>query len=118
MNQEEWLGLSLKHNFWTWSSQGSPDVIHVNRAEGVYFWDEMGKRFLDFNSMTMCVNIGHGNTRVQDAMIAQIRELTFAGPHMSTRARALLGQKLAEIMPDGIDHFCTPWAARTPTKTR
>ncbi|HNX46003.1 MAG TPA: aminotransferase class III-fold pyridoxal phosphate-dependent enzyme [Anaerolineaceae bacterium] len=105
MNQEEWLGLSLKHNFWTWSSQGSPDVIHVNRAEGVYFWDEMGKRFLDFNSMTMCVNIGHGNTRVQDAMIAQIRELTFAGPHMSTRARALLGQKLAEIMPDGIDHF-------------
>ncbi len=105
MQKDTLLDLSLRHNFWTWSVQHKPAVIHIDRAEGVYFWDAKGKRYLDLNSTVMCVNIGHSNKYVQDAMIKQIRELTFAGPHMVTRPRALLGQKLASITPDGLDHF-------------
>src|SRR5512138_3464050 len=48
------LPLSLEHNFWTWSAQGKVQPIPVTRAEGVYFWDADGKRYLDLNSMTMC----------------------------------------------------------------
>jgi taurine--2-oxoglutarate transaminase len=99
------LPLSLETNFWTWSAQKKVNPIPVKRAEGVYFWDVNEKRYLDLNSMVMCVNIGHGNRRVKDAMIKQIAELTFAGPGMATKPRAELGKLLKEIVPDGLSKF-------------
>ena len=105
METDDFLARSLKHNFWTWSAQRNPDVIPVEKADGVYFWEPSGKRYLDFNSMVMCVNIGHGNRTVQEAMIRQIRELTFAGPHMATKVRAELGEKLATLLPTGLNRF-------------
>lgn len=105
ISDSEILPLSLQHSFWTWSAQGKVAPIPVKRAKGVYFWDVDGKRYLDFNSMVMCVNIGHGDERVIEAMVAQARELPFAGPPMATRPRALLGQLLAEITPGNLDTF-------------
>ena len=102
---EEILPLSLKHNFWTWSAQGRVQPIPVARAEGVYFWDVAGKRYLDFNSMVMCSNIGHGDPRVVEAIAVQARELVFAGPGMATKPRALLGRLLAEITPGDLNTF-------------
>lgn len=99
------LPLSLKHNFWTWSAQAQVSPIPVTRAKGVYFWDADGKRYLDFNSMVMCVNIGHGDDRVINAIIQQARDLPFAGPPMATRPRAVLGKMLAEITPGNLDRF-------------
>ncbi len=101
----EILPLSLEHNFWTWSAQAKVNPIPVKRAKGVYFWDINEKRYLDFNSMTMCVNIGHGDERVINAIADQARELTYAGPGMATKPRAILGQLLSEIVPEGLDHF-------------
>lgn len=97
--------LTMQHNFWTWSAQAQVNPIPVTRAEGVYFWDADGKRFLDFNSMTMCSNIGHGNQTVINAICKQAQELAYAGPGMATRPRAVLGAKLAEITPPGLDRF-------------
>lgn len=101
----EILPLSLEHSFWTWSAQGKVAPIAVKRAKGVYFWDVDDKRYLDFNSMVMCVNIGHGDERVIEAIVQQARELPFAGPPMATRPRAILGKMLAEITPGNLDHF-------------
>jgi len=105
IQDNEILNLSLEHNFWTWSAQAQVNPIPVTRAKGVYFWDANGKRYLDFNSMVMCVNIGHGDERVIEAMVDQLRELPFAGPQMATRARAELGQLLDEITPPGLTKF-------------
>lgn len=102
---DEILSLSLKHNFWTWSAQAKVNPIPIKSAKGVYFWDLEGKRYLDFNSMVMCVNIGHGDERIIDAMIQQARELPFAGPGMATKPRAILGRELAGIVPDGLTKF-------------
>jgi taurine--2-oxoglutarate transaminase len=99
------LPLSLEHSFWTWSAQGDVSPIPVKRAEGVYFWDVDGKRYLDFNSMTMCVNIGHGDARVIEAIVEQARRLPYAGPPMATEPRAILGKMLTEITPGDMDHF-------------
>lgn len=99
------LSLSLEHNFWTWSAQAHVQPIPVERADGVYFWDTQGKRYLDLNAMVMCVNIGHGNRRVIEAMVEQARTLTFAGPGMATKPRAELGRLLAEICPPGLTRF-------------
>src|SRR3990170_5593235 len=102
---DEVLRLSKEHIFYTWSAQAKVNPIPVKSAKGVYFWDLDGKRYLDFNSMTMCVNIGHGDERVIEAMTQQLRDLPFAAPGMATRARAELGQLLAEITPPGLTKF-------------
>jgi len=105
MNRDDILKYSIRHNFWTWSAQENVSVIPVEKAKGVYFWDFNGKQYLDFNSMVMCVNIGHGDERVIDAIQKQAKTLPFAGPHMATEPRALLGKLLTEIMPGKLDHF-------------
>jgi adenosylmethionine-8-amino-7-oxononanoate aminotransferase len=93
------LSLSKEHVFYTWSAQAKVNPIAVQRAKGVYFWDIDEKRYLDFNSMTMCVNIGHGNERVIKAMQEQVAELSYAAPGMTTKARALASKMVAEITP-------------------
>ncbi len=101
----EILPLSLEHNFWTWSAQSHVSPIAIKKAKGVYFWDVNGNRYLDLNSMVMCVNIGHGDERVIEAIVDQARELPFAGPGMATKPRAMLGKLLAEIVPEGLTKF-------------
>ena len=96
---DEILSLSKEHVFYTWSAQAKVNPIAVERAQGVYFWDVNDKRYLDFNSMTMCVNIGHGNERVIKAMQEQAARLPYAAPGMTTRVRALASQTVAEITP-------------------
>ena len=75
LTNDEILSLSKEHVFYTWSAQAKVSPIAVKRAKGVYFWDVDGRRYLDFNSMTMCVNIGHGDERVIKAMQQQVAEL-------------------------------------------
>ncbi|HEX5943976.1 MAG TPA: aminotransferase class III-fold pyridoxal phosphate-dependent enzyme, partial [Anaerolineales bacterium] len=99
LSNDEILSLSKEHVFYTWSAQGKVNPIAVKRARGVYFWDLEDKRYLDFNSMTMCVNIGHGEERVIKAMQDQVAELPYAAPGMTTQARALASRMVAEITP-------------------
>ena len=99
------LPLSLETNFWTWSAQGKVAPIPIKKAKGVYFWDVNDKRYLDLNSMVMCCNIGHGDERVIEAMVNQVRELPFAGPGMATHPRAEIGQVLKEVVPQGLTRF-------------
>jgi taurine--2-oxoglutarate transaminase len=98
---DEILPLSKEHVFWTWSAQARVNPIAIKRAKGVYFWDVDDKRYLDFNSMTMCVNIGHGDERVIKAIQEQAAELPYAAPGMATRIRALASKAVAEITPRG-----------------
>lgn len=98
---DEILPLSKEHVFWTWSAQAKVNPIAVKKAKGVYFWDVNDKRYLDFNSMTMCVNIGHGDERIIKAMQEQAAELPYAAPGMTTKIRALASKAVAEITPQG-----------------
>jgi taurine--2-oxoglutarate transaminase len=95
------LPLSKDHVFWTWSAQSKVSPIPVKHAKGVYFWDIDEKRYLDFNSMTMCVNIGHGDTRVIEAIVEQVRQLPYAAPGMTTKVRALASKVVADVTPGG-----------------
>jgi taurine--2-oxoglutarate transaminase len=97
--ESEILPLSKKHVFYTWSAQAKVNPIAVKCAKGVYFWDVNDKRYLDFNSMTMCVNIGHGDERVIRAMQEQVAELPYAAPGMTTKVRALASQAVADVTP-------------------
>src|SRR5262249_26590885 len=102
MTGEEMIALSKKHTLFEWSAQSKVDPIPVARAKGIYFWTPEGKRFIDFNSQLMCVNIGHGDERVLQAIKDQADVLAYANPFMATEPRARLGAKLAEIAPGDI----------------
>jgi len=106
MTGDEIVALSKKHTISEWAAQGAVDPIPVSRAEGVYFWTPEGKRFIDFNSQLMCVNIGHSDARVVKAIQQQVEVLCYVTPSgMTTEPRARLGAKLAELTPGDIDVF-------------
>jgi taurine--2-oxoglutarate transaminase len=105
MTGDEMVALTKQHTLFEWSAQAKVDPIPVAGAKGVYFWTPEGKRYIDFNSQLMCVNIGHGDGRVIRAIQEQAATLAYANPFMATEARARLGAKLAEIAPGDIDVF-------------
>jgi taurine--2-oxoglutarate transaminase len=105
MSGAEIVDLCRKHTFFEWSAQGAVDPIPMARGKGVYFWTPEGKRYIDFNSQLMCVNIGHGDERVIRAIKAQADALPYANPFMATEPRAKLGARLAELAPGDSDVF-------------
>src|SRR5882762_246776 len=84
MTAEEIVALTKRHNIFSWSAQASVNPIPMVKGEGIYFWDADGKRYVDMNSQLMCVNIGHGDRRVIEAIKRQADELVYAGPGMAT----------------------------------
>jgi len=105
MSGDEIVELCRKHTLFEWSAQAAVDPIPVARAKGIYFWTPEGKRYIDFNSQLMCVNIGHGDERVVRAIQDQAAVLPYANPFMATEVRARLSVKLAELTPGDIDAF-------------
>ena len=105
MTGKEIVDLARKHTLYEWSAQSRVDPIPVASAKGIYFYTPEGKRFIDFNSQLMSVNIGHGDERVIRAIGEQVATLAYANPFMATEVRARIGAKLAEITPGDIDTF-------------
>src|SRR5499425_1692967 len=105
LSGQEIVDLCRRHTLFEWSAQVAVDPIPVERSKGIYFWTPEGKRFIDFNSQLMCVNVGHGEERVINAIQDQLNVLAYANPFMATEPRARLGAKLAEIAPGDIDVF-------------
>lgn len=93
------LQQNLDHTFFSWSKQGGLNPIHVKSAKGVYLYDQEGKRYIDFSSQLMNVNIGHGHPAVAEAVAKQMAQFSFVSPSMATDVRGKLGAKLAEITP-------------------
>jgi taurine--2-oxoglutarate transaminase len=99
MNNEEIIRLNREYTFFSWSAQGSVDPIPIARADGVYLWDAEGRRYLDFSSQLMNVNIGHGHPRVVAAIKEQADRLQCVAPAFASEPRGELGRMLAEIAP-------------------
>ncbi len=94
---------NLDYTLFSWSKQKGIDPIAVKRAEGVYLYDYDGKRYIDFSSGLMNVNIGHGDQRITDAVVRQMQEVSYITPSCVTKARGDLGKKLAEICPGDLN---------------
>src|SRR3954463_1706289 len=90
---------NLDYTLFSWSKQKGIAPIAVKYGEGVYLYDYDGRRYLDFSSGLMNVNIGHGNQRVTHAVMEQMQQIAYVTPSCVTKARGDLGKKLAEITP-------------------
>ena len=102
ISKAEILKNNLDHTLFSWSKQSGLNPINVDRAEGVYLYDRDGKRYLDFSSQLMNVNIGHGDPRITEAVKRQMDQVSYVFPGMITDARGALGKKLAEISPGSL----------------
>jgi taurine--2-oxoglutarate transaminase len=84
---------------YSWSVQNAIDPIPVAGAEGRYFWDYDGNRYLDFASQLVNLNIGHQHPRIVAAIKEQADKLATIGPPMANESRSRLGRLLAEVTP-------------------
>jgi taurine--2-oxoglutarate transaminase len=99
---QEIIRNNMDYTLFSWSKQKGIAPIAVQRAEGVYLYDYDGRRYIDFSSGLINVNIGHGNQRVTDAVVRQMQEVSYVTPGCVTKARGELGKKLAEITPGNL----------------
>jgi taurine--2-oxoglutarate transaminase len=105
LTSEQITTTTRETNYGTWRFQKSWKPLHVVDAEGCWFTDGAGKRYLDFSSQLMCVNLGHKNPRVIEAIAEQARELAYLAPGYASSARARLSTKLLEVLPAGLEKF-------------
>jgi len=102
-DKKEILQNNLKYTLFSWTKQSGLNPINVERAKGVYIYDRDGKRYIDFSSQLMNVNIGHGHPAIREAVIKQMKEVSYVYPGMITKVRGELGKKLAEISPGSLN---------------
>ena len=65
--------LDKRHVLHSWSVQNAINPLPVAGAEGRYFWDYDGNRYLDFASQLVNVSIGHQHPKVVAAIKEQAR---------------------------------------------
>ncbi|HEX6848348.1 MAG TPA: aminotransferase class III-fold pyridoxal phosphate-dependent enzyme [Chitinophagaceae bacterium] len=94
---------NLDYTIFSWSKQKGIAPIAVKYGEGVYLYDYDGKRYIDFSSGLMNVNIGHGNQRVTEAVMRQMQEVSYVTPGCVTKVRGELGKKVAALAPEGLN---------------
>ncbi len=94
---------SFDYTVFAWSKQKNIAPIAVKYGKGVYLYDYDDKRYLDFSSGLMNVNIGHGDQRITEAVVRQMQEVSYVTPYCVTKVRGELGKKMAEICPGDLN---------------
>jgi adenosylmethionine-8-amino-7-oxononanoate aminotransferase len=88
----------------------------IERGEGVYLYDQAGKRYLDGASGAAVANLGHGVPAIADTIHAQALQVSYAAPTVFTHQSALdLGEAISERAPEGLRGNCRVWFSSTGT---
>ncbi|HTF63827.1 MAG TPA: aminotransferase class III-fold pyridoxal phosphate-dependent enzyme [Edaphobacter sp.] len=96
--------LEQNHVIYGWQNQSvlSPSIFE--RAEHIYLWDSDGKRYADFASGQINVNVGYGHSKVLNAMRQQMERMTYIAPMFATEARIRLASMVAECAPGNLQY--------------
>ncbi len=97
------FAMDRAHVFHSWSAQQAIKPLPIAAAEGSYFWDYDGNRYLDFSSQLVNTNIGHQHPKVTAAIAAQAAKLTTIAPQHANEARGEAATRLAALAPDGME---------------
>ncbi len=91
LTAEQIVADSKRYTVYDWQAQSTASPLAIDRAEGVYMYGVDGRRWLDFNSQLMGVNIGHGDKRVTEAIARQAERLPYISPFQAFEGRAAAG---------------------------
>lgn len=99
----------LKYNLHSWAAQGKLNPMVITKAEGIYFWDENGKRYADMSSQLVNSNLGHGNKVIAQAIAKQANDIPFMGPGFAMEARSDAAEAVVKAtgFADGAKVFFT-----------
>ncbi len=105
LSSQEIIELTAKYTYGTWRKQKGWKPLHIVDAEGCYFTDGSGKRYLDFSSQLMCSTLGHKNQAVIKSIGEQAQKLSYIAPGFATDVRVELSKLLLEVLPAGLEKF-------------
>lgn len=97
------------------------DNMMVDTAEGIYFWDANGKRYIDGPGGMWCSQIGYGRREMADAIADQVIKLSYTSPFTNaTEPSAILAKKIAEMAPGDLNNvfFTTGGSTAVDTALR
>ena len=100
---QEIIDKNKLYTYFSWSAQESANPIAIEKAKGIYFWDYNGKQYADFSSQLICTNIGHGDERVNKAIIEQMNKVHYVQPTNVTKVRGELGEVIASVTPGDLN---------------
>jgi len=96
---EDPAAIGGRHVLAPWMAQGGERPPSIVRGQGCYFYDAGGKRYLDFASGLVAVNLGHAHPALAEAIAEQARRLTFAPPSLGNDKRDALARAISELGP-------------------
>ena len=95
-----------EHTYGTWNQQKNwQSPLLITDAEGIYFYDNTGKRYIDFSSQLMCSNLGHKNKVVIDAIVKQAEKLPYVAPGFITEILIEAVEALRSVFPEKLSKF-------------
>ena len=97
--------ITARYTFGGWRHQKGWTPLEIVDAEGCYFTDVAGKKYLDFSAQLMCVTLGHKNRAVIAAIGEQAGKLSYVAPSFTTGVRAELALRLLDVLPAGLEKF-------------
>lgn len=111
--------MHANHYLQSWSKQGGKPKV-ITGAQGSWFWDSDGKRYLDFQSQLVNANLGHQHPKIVEAIKAQADKLCYVGPNFANEARSELAALMTEVTPQNLTatFFTTGGAAANETAIR
>lgn len=92
------------HVFHSWSAQGLISPVAIAGAEGSFFWDYDGNRYLDFSSQLVNTNIGHQHPKVVAAIQEQAGRLCTIAPSFANDVRGEAARLIAELAPGDLNY--------------
>jgi taurine---2-oxoglutarate transaminase len=99
----EVFAMDRAHVFHSWAAQKALKPLPIASAEGSWFWDYEGKRYLDFSSQLVNTNIGLQHPKVTAAIAAQAAKLATIAPQHANEARGEAATRIAGLAPDGME---------------
>jgi taurine--2-oxoglutarate transaminase len=93
------------HVFHPWSIQGQTTHPVIVGGEGASFWDPTGRKYLDFASQLVNLNLGHQHPALVAAVIAQSKELCMVAPGFGNSARSEAARLIAQKTPGDLNRI-------------
>ena len=103
LTEQQVRALDREHVFHSWSAQAAIDPLPIARAQGSHFWDYGGKRYLDFSSQLVNINIGYQHPKIIAAIQEQAARLATIQPAFANDARGEAARLITDVAPDGMD---------------
>ena len=91
------------HVFHSWSAQGTLNPTEITGGEGSYFWDSTGKKYLDFTSQLVNLNIGHQHPKLVAAIQEQAGKLCTVAPPFVNASRSEAARLITELAPGDLN---------------